>query len=83
MPTYYMVCHHGEAQAIEKAGGKIYHSTCFGLLPLRDWGKDLNIATNSFKGIKLFGGQGQGWHFGAMPDLIDATITGTFRSTRW
>ncbi|MBC8178136.1 MAG: aconitase X catalytic domain-containing protein [Desulfobacteraceae bacterium] len=82
-PTYYMAHHHGEAQVIEKAGGKIYHSTCFGLLPLRDWGNDLNIATNSFKGIKLFGGQGQGWIFGAIPDLINAAVTGKFVSTRW
>jgi predicted aconitase len=82
-PTYYMAHHHGEAQAIEKAGGKIFHSTCFGLLPLRDWGNDLNIATNSFKGIKLFGGQGQGWMFGSMPDLINAAVTGRFVSTRW
>ncbi|RJX28377.1 MAG: DUF521 domain-containing protein [Desulfarculus sp.] len=82
-PTYYMAHHHGEAQVIEKAGGKIYHSTCFGLLPIRDWGNDLNIATNSFKGVKLFGGQGQGWMFGAMPDLINAAVTGKFASTRW
>ena len=82
-PTYYMAHHYGEAQVIEKAGGKIYHSTCFGILPLRDWGDDLNIATNSFKGIKLFGGQGQGWMFGAMPDLINAALTGKFVSTRW
>ncbi|MBU1275761.1 MAG: aconitase X catalytic domain-containing protein [Proteobacteria bacterium] len=82
-PTYYMAHHHGEADIIEKAGGKIYHSTCFGLLPIRDWGNDLNIATNSFKGVKLFGGQGQGWIFGAMPDLINAAVTGKFESTRW
>jgi predicted aconitase len=82
-PTYYMAHHHGEAEVIEQAGGKIYHSTCFGLLPLRDWGNDLNIATNSFKGVKLFGGQGQGWFFGAMPDLINAAVTGRFVSTRW
>jgi len=82
-PTYYMAHHHGEAQVIEKAGGKIYHSTCFGLHPLRDWGDDLNIATNSYKGIKLFGGQGQGWIFGALPDLINAAVTGRFVSTRW
>lgn len=82
-PTYYMAHHFGEAGVIEKAGGKIYHSTCFGLVPLRDWGNDLNIATNSFKGVKLFGGQGQGWMFGAMPDLINAAVTGRFVSTRW
>jgi len=82
-PSYYMAHHHGEAQVIEKAGGKMYHSTCFGLLPLRDWGSDLNIASNSFKQIKLFGGQGQGWIFGAMPDLINAAVTGKFVSTRW
>jgi len=82
-PSYYLARHHGEAQVIEKAGGKIFHSTCFGLLPLRDWGSDLNIATNSFKQIKLFGGQGQGWMFGAMPDLINAALTGKFVSTRW
>jgi len=82
-PTYYMAHHHGEARVIEKAGGKIFHSTCFGLLPLRDWGNDLNIATNSFKGIKLFGGQGQGWIFGAVPDLVQAAVTGRFVSSRW
>jgi predicted aconitase len=82
-PTYYMAHHHGEAEIIEQAGGKMFHSTCFGLLPLRDWGDDLNIATNSFKGVKLFGGQGQGWFFGAMPDLINAAVTGRFVSTRW
>ncbi len=82
-PSYYLAHHHGEAQVIEEAGGKIYHSTCFGLLPLRDWGSDLNIATNSFKGIKLFGGQGQGWMFGALPDLINAAVTGRFVTTRW
>ncbi|OQY43303.1 MAG: hypothetical protein B6240_12715 [Desulfobacteraceae bacterium 4572_87] len=47
-PTYYMAHHYGEAKIIEAAGGKIFHSTCFGLLPIRDWGNDLNIATNSF-----------------------------------
>lgn len=82
-PTYYMAKHHGDADIIEKAGGKIFHSTCFGLLPIRDWGSDLNIATNSFKGIKLFGGQGQGWFFGSMPDLINAALTGKFVPTRW
>jgi predicted aconitase len=82
-PTYYLAHHHGEAHVIEKAGGKIFHSTCFGLLPLRDWGKNLNIATNSFKQIKLFGGQGQGWMFGAMVDLINAAVTGKYVSTRW
>jgi predicted aconitase len=38
-PSYYLAHHHGEAQVIEKAGGKIFPSTCFGLLPLRDWGR--------------------------------------------
>ncbi len=57
-PSYYMARHHGDAEVIEKAGGKIYHSTCFGGLPLRDLGSDVNIATNSFKAVKLMGGQG-------------------------
>ena len=37
----------------------------------------------SFKYVKLGGGFGQGWHFGAVPDLIDAAVTGRFVSTRW
>lgn len=82
-PSYYQAHLYGDARVIEEAGGKIYHSTCFGLLPIRDWGNDLNIATNSFKGVKLFGGQGQGWMFGSMKDLINAAVTGKFVSTRW
>ncbi len=82
-PSYYMAYYYGDAQVIEKAGGKIFHSTCFGSLPLRDLGNDVNIATNSFKAVKLMGGQGQGWFFGAMPDLINAAVTGKFVSTRW
>ncbi len=82
-PSYYMARHHGDAEVIEEAGGKIYHSTCFGALPLRDLGSDVNIATNSFKAVKLMGGQGQGWFFGALPDLINAAVTGRFVSTRW
>lgn len=82
-PSYYMAYHYGDAQVIEKAGGKIYHSTCFGFHPLREWGNDLTIATNSFKNVKLFGGQGQGWFFGTLPDLINAAVTGKFVSTRW
>jgi len=82
-PSYYMARHHGDAQVIEKAGGKIYHSVCFGLLPLRELGSNINIATNSFKAVKLMGGQGQGWMFGTMPDLINAAVTGKFVSTRW
>jgi hypothetical protein len=73
----------GEAKMIEDAGGKIYHSTCMGMNPVRTWSHDLNIATNSFKYVKLGGGFGQGWHFGAVPDLIDAAVTGRFVSTRW
>jgi hypothetical protein len=45
-------------------------------------GSDINIATNSFKAVKLMGGQGQGWMFGTMPDLINAAVTGKFVSTR-
>ncbi len=82
-PSYYMAQYYGEAKVIENAGGKIYHSTCFGALPIRDFGTDVNVATNSFKAIKLMGGQGQGWIFGAMPDLINAAVTGKFVSTRW
>jgi hypothetical protein len=45
-------------------------------------GSDINIATNSFKAVKLMGGQGQGWMFGTMPDPINAAVTGKFVSTR-
>jgi predicted aconitase len=82
-PSYQMAKHNGEAKIIEDAGGKIYHSTCMGMNPVRTWSHDLNIATNSFKYVKLGGGFGQGWHFGAVPDLIDAAVTGRFVSTRW
>ncbi len=50
---------------------------------LREWGSDLTIATNSFKNVKLFGGQGQRWFFGSMPDLIKAAVRAKFVSTRW
>ena len=82
-PSYHMARDNGEAKIIEDAGGKIYHSTCMGMNPVRTWSHDLNIATNSFKYVKLGGGFGQGWHFGATPDLIDAAVTGRFVSTRW
>ena len=73
----------GKAKMVEDAGGKIYYSTCMGANPVRNWSRDLNIATNSFKYVKLGGGFGQGWHFGAVPDLVDAAVTGRFVSTRW
>jgi predicted aconitase len=82
-PSYHMARDNGEAKMIEDAGGKIYHSTCMGMNPVRTWSHDLNIATNSFKYVKLGGGFGQGWHFGATPDLVDAAVTGRFASTRW
>ncbi len=61
----------------------IYHSTRMGMNPVRNWSHDLNVATNSFKYVKLGGGLGQGWHFGAVPHLIYAAVTGRFVSTRW
>ncbi len=50
--------------------------------PHGKWGK-VNIATDSFKNIKLFAGRGQGFMFGSMVDLVNAGITGKFVSTRW
>jgi cis-L-3-hydroxyproline dehydratase len=83
-PSYHMARHYGEARIIEEAGGKIYHQTCAGMNMLSvDWGGDFNLATNSFKQIKIFGGLGHGTIFGSLPDLINAAVTGRFVSTRW
>jgi predicted aconitase len=82
-PSYHMAREHGEARIIEDAGGKIYHQTCMAMNPVRTWSHDLNIATNSYKYVKLGGGFGQGWHFGSTPDLVNAAVTGRFVSTRW
>ena len=38
---------------------------------------------NAGKTMRFGGGFGQGWHFGAVPDLVDAAVTGRFVSTRW
>jgi hypothetical protein len=51
--------------------------------PVRTWSHDLNIATNSFKYVKLGGGFGPGWHFAWMPDLVIAAVTGRLVSARW
>jgi len=81
--TYNMAQLHGDAQIIEKAGGKIYHQTCLGMIMISGWEEKANFATNSFKEIKLFGALGQGWMFGTVPDLVNAAVTGRFVSTRW
>ena len=80
--TYLMAKFLGLTEIIERAGAKIYHDTCMGNGPADKWGK-VNIATDSFKNIKLFGGRGQKFLFGTLDDLIDAGITGKFVSTRW
>jgi predicted aconitase len=79
-----MAKHYGEAKVIEDAGGKIYHQTCAGMNQLSEnWGSNYNVATNSFKQVKIFGGLGPGMIFGSLPDLINAAVTGRFVSTRW
>lgn len=83
-PTYFMAKHYGDAQIIEEAGGKIYHQTCWGMNALSvDWGSDFNVATNSFKQFKIFGGLGHGVIFASLPELINAAVTGEYVSTRW
>ncbi|MEO0249159.1 MAG: aconitase X [candidate division WOR-3 bacterium] len=81
--SYYLAHEFGEAKVIEDAGGKIYHSTCMAMNPMRIWSHDLTIATDSFKYVKLAGGYGQKWIYGSVPDLINAAVTGKFVSTRW
>ena len=81
--TYHLAQLHGDAQIIEKAGGKIYHQTCLGMIMISGWAEKANFATNSFKEIKLFSALGQGWMFGTVPDLVNAAVTGRFVSTRW
>jgi predicted aconitase len=66
-PSYHMARDNGETKMIEDAGGKIYHSTCMGMNPVRNWSHDLNIATNSFKYVKL--GAALTGLLGAVPDL--------------
>jgi hypothetical protein len=80
--TYLMAEFLGMTHAIEKSGAKIYHDTCMGNGPADQWGK-VNIATNSFKNIKLFAGRGQKFLFGTLEDLIQAGVSGKFISTRW
>lgn len=63
--SYYLAHHYGDAKAIEDAGGKIFHQTCMGMNPMRYYPKGLAIATNSFKYVKLGGGFGCKWIFGA------------------
>jgi hypothetical protein len=83
-PSYHMARHYGEAKIIEEAGAKIYHQTCAGMDMLAvDWGSDFNVATNSFKQVKIFGGLGHGMIFASLPELIDAAITGRYQSSRW
>lgn len=80
--TYLMAEFLGLTHTIEKSGAKIYHDTCMGNGPADQWGK-VNIATNSFKNIKLFAGRGQKFLFGTLEDLIQAGVSGKFISTRW
>ena len=83
-PTYLMAQHYGDAKIIEDAGGTIYHQTCWGMNALSvDWGSDFNVVTNSFKQFKIFGGLGHGVIFAALPEMIDAAVTGVYKSTRW
>ncbi|MDT8989329.1 aconitase X catalytic domain-containing protein [Curvibacter sp. APW13] len=83
-PSYMMAKHYGEAKIIEEAGAKIYHQTCAGMNQLSEnWGTNYNVATNSFKQVKIFGGLGPGMIFGSLPDLVNAAVTGRFVSTRW
>ncbi|MHC1745426.1 MAG: aconitase X [Syntrophobacteraceae bacterium] len=83
-PSYYMAQHYGDARIIEEAGGKIYHQTCCGMDQLSvDWGSDFNVATNSFKQFKIFGGLGHGMIFGSLPELINAAVTGEYVPSRW
>jgi hypothetical protein len=81
--TYQLAQQHGEAAIIERAGGKIYHQTCLGMLMISGWDEKANFATNSFKEVKLFSALTGGWMFGTVPDLIDAAVTGRFVSRRW
>jgi predicted aconitase len=80
--TYLMAKFLGLTEIIERAGAKIYHDTCMGNGPADKWGK-VNIATDSFKNIKLFGGRGQRFIFGTLDELIQASISGKFISERW
>ena len=48
-----------------------------------DWGSNFNVATNSFKQFKIFGGLGHGVIFASLPELINAAVTGKYVSTRW
>jgi hypothetical protein len=83
-PSYYMAKHYGDAKIIEDAGGKIYHQVCWGMNALSvDWGSNFNVATNSFKQFKIFGGLGHGVIFASLPELINAAVTGKYVSTRW
>jgi hypothetical protein len=47
------------------------------------WDERANLATISFREIELFSALSGGWMFGAVPDLIDAAVTGRFVSRRW
>ncbi len=82
-PSYWMAHNYGDAKAIEDAGGKIYHQTCMGMNPVRYYPKGLTIATDSFKYVKLGGGMGCNFIFGAVPDLINAAVTGSFKHNTW
>ncbi|MBF0529108.1 MAG: DUF521 domain-containing protein [Deltaproteobacteria bacterium] len=82
-PSYWMAHQYGDTKIIEEAGGKIFHQTCTAMIPMRYYPKNLTIATDSFKFVKLGGGFGNNWIFGTVPDLINAATTGRFISTRW
>jgi predicted aconitase len=86
-PTYFMAQHYGDTQAIEDAGGKIYHQTCMLMTPFRKYPENLTIATSSFKYTKLgagFGAEGTNWIYANPEAIINAAVTGTFTPTaRW
>ena len=81
IPTYLVAKFLGLINIIEETGAKIYHDTCMTNGPADKWG-EVNIATDSFKSIKLFSGHGQRFLFGRLEDLINAGISGKFKSTR-
>jgi hypothetical protein len=82
--NYHLAHHYGDAQIIEEAGGKVYHQTCIAMTPIRHYPKDVTIATDSFKYVKLGGGFGPKWIFGNPEALVNAAVTGVFTPTaRW
>lgn len=83
-PSYFMAQHYGDTKIIEDAGGRIYHQTCMGMNPMRQYPKGITIATDSFKYVKLLGGMGNKWIFANPIALVNAAVTGRFTpSKRW